>query len=168
MENSVIVKSERRLQGMALFLVCMLSTLGIGLTVAYCSGIFQGVANTSRLPFIIPRWLVIATPPVLFAHLGLGLFLALRENVYTDGGRMVRGWMWAMWIALFAVTAATPYFIYYNMPMAAYIMSAIGTALAIGTAMLIYRQSIWGGIVMTVFLAVVALIMVYLGYWAFA
>ncbi len=153
---------------MALFLVCMLSTLGIGLTVAYCSGIFQGVANTSRLPFIIPRWLVIAMPPVLFAHLGLGLFLALRENVYTDGGRMVRGWMWAMWIALFAVTAATPYFIYYNMPMAAYIMSAIGTALAIGTAMLIYRQSIWGGIVMTVFLAVVALIMVYLGYWAFA
>ena len=54
------------------------------------------------------------------------------------------------------------------MPTAAYIMSSITTALALGTTILCYRQSIAAGVVMTVFLVVVGLIMIYLGYWAFA
>ena len=168
MENSVIVKNEKRLSGVALFLLCVLTTVGIGLTVSYCSGIFGNVANTARLPFIIPKWLVIAMPPVLFLHLGVALFLVLRENVYTDNGKMVRGWTWAFWITLFIATAITPYFIYHNMPIAAYIMASITTALALGTMILAYRQSVGAGVVMGIFFIVVALIMVYLGYWAFA
>ena len=115
-----------------------------------------------------PKWLVIATPPILFFHLGLALYFVLRENVYTDNGKMVRGWTWAFWITLFIATAITPFFIYHNMPTAAYIMSSITTALALGTTILCYRQSIAAGVVMTVFLVVVGLIMIYLGYWAFA
>lgn len=151
-----------------MFLLCVLATVGIGLAISYSSGIFGGVANTSSLPFIIPRWLVIAAPPVLFFHLGLALFFVLRENVYTETGRMVRGWTWAFWIATFIATAITPFFIYHGMPLAAYIMSSITTALAIGTMILSYYNSTAGGVVMTIFFVVVALIMVYLGYWAFA
>lgn len=154
---------------MALFWVCVLATVGIGLTIAYCSGIFGRVSGyASKLPFVIPKWLVIATPPVLFLHLGIALYLVLNENVYTDSGRMVRGWTWAFWITLFVATAITPYFIYHGMPVAAYIMSTIATALAAGTTILAYRQTIGGGVVMTVFFIVVALIMFYLGFWAFA
>ena len=168
MENSVSVRNERRLSSMALFWVCVLATVGIGLTISYCSGIFGKVSGyASQLPFIIPKWLVIATPPVLFFHLGLALYLVLNQNVYTDNGRMVRGWTWAFWITLFVATSITPYFIYYGMPVAAYIMSSITTALAIGTTILAYRSSISAGVVMTIFLIVVTLIMVYLGYWAF-
>ncbi len=168
MENSVIVKTEKRLSNVALFLLCTLATVGIGLAVSYCSGIFGRVANSANLPFIIPKWLVIATPPILFFHIGLALYFVLRENVYTDNGKMVRGWTWAFWITLFIATAITPFFIYHNMPTAAYIMSSITTALALGTTILCYRQSIAAGVVMTVFLVVVGLIMIYLGYWAFA
>ena len=168
MENSVIVKTEKRLSGVALFLVCVLATVGIGLTVSYCSGIFGKVANSAELPFIIPKWLVIATPPILFIHMGIALYLVLRENVYSDNARMVRGWTFEFWFKLFIATAITPYFIYHNMPIAAYVMASITTALSIGTMLLMYRQSIGAGVVMTVFFIVVALIMVYLGYWAFA
>ena len=168
MENSVIVKDEKRLSGTALFLLCVLATVGIGLAISYSSGIFGGVKNAASLPFIIPRWLVIAAPPVLFFHLGLALFLVLRENVYTEMGRVVRGWTWAFWITTFIATAITPFFIYHGMPIAAYIMSTVGTALALGTLLLCYKQSIGAGVVMTIFFVVVTLIMIYLGYWAFA
>lgn len=168
MNNSVVVRDEKRVSGIALFLMCVLATVGIGLAITYSSGIFGGVANTSALPFVIPRWVVIALPPVLFFHLGLALFLVLNENVYTENGRMVRGWTWAFWLTLFVATSITPFFIYYNMPIAAYIMSSITTALALGTTVLAYKQSIRGGVVMTIFFIVVALLMVYLGFWAFA
>lgn len=168
MENSVSVNDRKRLSGMSLFWVCLLATVGIGLTIAYCSGIFGKVpAYESRLPFIIPKGWVIAAPPVLFAHMGIALFLILREGVYDYTDRMVRGWSWAFWITLFIATAITPYFIYHGMPVAAYVMSAITTALAIGMTILSFRSSIGAGVVMTIFLIVVTLIMVYLGYWAF-
>lgn len=166
MENSVIVKTERRMSSVALFLVCVLATVGIGLTVSYCSGIFGSVPYASALPFVIPKWVVIAIPPVLFLHLGLALFLVLNQNVYTQNGKMVRGWFVAFWLATFIATAVTPYFIYYGMPIAAYILSSITTATAFGTMILSYRQSVAAGVVMTIFFIVVALIMVYLGYWA--
>lgn len=168
MENSVIVNDEKRLSSTALFLLCVLATVGIGLAISYSSGIFGGVSNVAALPFIIPRWLVIATPPILFLHLGLALYFVLRENVYTESGRMVRGWTWAFWIATFIATAITPFFIYHGMPLASYIMSTIVTALAFGTMILAYKQNIAAGVIMTIFFIVVALIMVYLGYWAFA
>lgn len=168
MENSVIVKTEKRLSGVALFLLCVLATVGIGLTVSYCSGIFGSVPYASRFPFMLPKWVAITIPPVLFLHLGLALFLVLRENVYTYNGKMVRGWTWAFWIVTFIATAITPYFIYHGMPIASYIMSSITTALAFGTMILAYRQSVAAGVVMTIFFIVTALIMVYLGYWAFA
>lgn len=168
MENSVFVKTERRMSSVALFLVCVLATLAIGLTVSYCSGIFGNVPYASALPFRLPKWLVIAIPPVLYLHLGIALFLVLRENVYTDNGKMVRGWTVAFWILTFIATSITPYFIYHGMPIAAFILSSITTALAFGTMILSYRQSVAAGIVMTIFFIVVGLIMVYLGYWAFA
>lgn len=168
MENSVIVNDEKRLSGTALFLLCVLATVGIGLAISYSSGIFGGVANAAALPFIIPRWVVIAVPPVLFLHLGVALFLVLRESVHSETGRMVRGWTWAFWITLFIATAITPFFIYHGMPLAAYIMSAIVTALALGTMILSYYGSTASGVVMTIFFIVVSLIMVYLGFWAFA
>lgn len=168
MENSVSVNNQRRLSSMALFWVCLLTTVGIGLTISYCSGIFGNVsAYASRLPFRIPKWLVIATPPILFVHMGIALYLVLDNNVSSYSERMVRGWTWAFWITLFIATAITPYFIYHGMPIAAYVMATITTALAIGTTLLCYRSSIASGVVMTVFLIVVTLIMVYLGYWAF-
>ncbi|MBD5131029.1 MAG: hypothetical protein HDT28_00305 [Clostridiales bacterium] len=168
MNNSVIVKNERKMSSMALFWVCVLTTVGIGLAISYSSGIFGGVQNAAGLPFRIPRWLVIAAPPVLFLHLGIALYAALNANIYSENLKMVRGWMWAFWITTFIATAITPFFIFYGMPVAAYIMSAITTGLALGTTLLVYRQSIGGGVVMTIFFIVVALIMVYLGYWAFA
>lgn len=168
MENSVIVKDEKRMSSTALFWVCVLATVGIGLAISYSSGIFGGVVNASKLPFIIPKWLVIATPPVLFLHLGIALYFVLNANVYTQNGKMARAWTIAFWATLFIATAITPFFIYHGMPVAAYIVSSIATALAIGTTILCYTQSTAGGIVMTVFFIVVALIMVYLGYWAFA
>lgn len=168
MENSVIVNDEKRLSGTALFLLCVLATVGIGLAISYSSGIFGGVKNAASLPFVIPRWLVIAAPPVLFFHMGLALFLTLRENVYTENGRIVRGWTWAFWVTTFIATAITPFFIYHGMPIAAYIMSSITTALALGTMMLCYKNAVSAGVVMTIFFIVVALIMIYLGYWAFA
>lgn len=153
---------------MALFWVCLLTTVGIGLTISYCSGIFGGVtAYASRLPFRIPRGWVIAAPPVLFAHMGIALYLVLDNTVSGYTERMVRGWTWAFWITLFIATSITPYFIYHGMPIAAYVMSTIATALALGTTILCYRSSAAAGVVMTVFLIVVTLIMVYLGYWAF-
>ncbi|MDE6294325.1 MAG: hypothetical protein K2L88_06880 [Clostridiales bacterium] len=168
MENSVSVNNQKRLSSMALFWVCVLATVGIGLTISYCSGIFGTVsAYASRLPFRIPKWLVIATPPILFVHMGIALFLVLNNNVYDYNQRMVRNWTWAFWLTLFVATAITPYFIYHGMPIAAYIVSSIATALAIGTTILCYRGSIGAGVVMTVFLIVVSLIMVYLGFWAF-
>ena len=153
---------------MALFWVCLLTTVGIGLAISYCSGIFGNVsAYASRLPFRIPKWLVIAAPPILFAHMGIALYLVLDNTVSGYTERMVRGWTWAFWISLFIATAITPYFIYHGMPIAAYVLSAVTTAIAIGTTLLCYRSSIGAGLVMTVFLIVVTLIMVYLGYWAF-
>lgn len=166
MDNSVIVKDEKRLSGVALLIVCVLATVGIGLTVSYCSGIFGPCPYASKLPFVLPKWLVIALPPVLFLHLGLALTCVLNQNVYTDNARMVRGWTWAFWIGTFIATAITPYFIYHGMPIAAYVLSSITTALAFGTMVLSYRSSIAAGAIMTVFFIVVALLMVYLGYWA--
>lgn len=168
MENNSVIVNDKRLSGVALFIITMLTTVGIGLAVSYSSGIFGGIANSANLPFVIPRWLVIAAPPVLFFHLALALFFVLRENVYTESGRIIRGWTWAFWITTFIATAITPFFIYHGMPIAAYVMSSVTTALALGTTILSYRQSIAGGVVMTIFFVVVALIMVYLGYWAFA
>ena len=166
MEKSVIA-NERRMSSVALFIVCVLATVGIGLTVSYCSGIFGRVPYASALPFVIPKWVVIAIPPVLFVHLGISLFLVLNQNVYTQNGKMVRGWTIAFWVATFIATAITPYFIYHGMPIAAYILSSITTALAFGTMILSYRQSVGAGVVMSIFFIVVALIMVYLGFWAF-
>lgn len=168
MNNSMSVNNEKRLSGTALFIITVLATVGIGLAISYSSGIFGTVSGyASRLPFIIPKWLVIATPPVLFLHLALSLFFVLRENVYSDNARIVRNWTWAFWITLFIATAITPFFIYHGMPIAAYIMATITTALALGTTVLCYRASVPAGGIMTVFLIVVTLIMVYLAYWAF-
>lgn len=166
--NSIIAKDEKRPSSIVLFSVIMLATLGLGLTVAYCSGILNGTANLAPTPFTLPDWLVIAIPPVMFFELALGLFFTLRENIYTANGRMVRVWTWIFWCALFLMTAFTPYFIFNGMPIAAYIMATITTALAIGTTILVYRQTLAGGVMMTVFLAISMLVMVYLGYWVFA
>ena len=153
---------------MARFWLCLLTTVGIGLAISYCSGIFGNVsAYASRLPFRIPKGWVIAAPPVLFAHMGIALYLVLDNSVSSYTERMVRGWTWAFWISLFIATSITPYFIFHGMPIAAYVMSTITTALAIGTTLLCYRSSISAGFVMTIFLIVVTLIMVYLAYWAF-
>ncbi len=54
------------------------------------------------------------------------------------------------------------------MPTAAYVLSSITTALALGTTILCYRNAISAGVVMTIFFIVVTLLMVYIGYWAFA
>ncbi len=152
----------------ALFWVCMIVTLAIGLTVAYCSGIINGVQNIEVAPFVAPDWLVIALPPVLFLHMALPLYLALRENIYTSQGRMVRAWMWVFWLTLFVATAILPYFVFHGMPVAAYIVASLAGGLALGTTILSYQQSIGAGVVMTIFTAVMSVIMIYLGYWAFA
>lgn len=153
---------------MTLFWVVMLVTLSIGLTVAYSSGILGGVRYIQKAPFVVPDWLVIALPPVLFLHMGLSLFFALRENVYTTGGRMVRTWMWIFWVALFAALSFLPYFVFHGMPVAGYIVSSLAGGLALGSTILMYQHSGAAGVVMTILLAVTTVIMIYLGYWAFA
>ncbi len=165
--NSVIVRNDRKISSMVLFWVCVLATVGVGLTVAYCSGILGGINHLANIPLAIPRWLVIAIPPVLFVHMGLALFFELNENIYTQNGRAVRTCMWIFWTMLFIATAILPYFIVNNMAVAAYIVSTIATAFAIGTTILMYNHTIAGGVVMTIFLVAISLIMVYLGYWAF-
>ena len=165
--NSVIVRNERKISSMALFWLCLLATVGAGLTVAYCSGILGGVNHLAGIPLAIPRWVVIATPPVLFVHLGLALFFVLDQNVYTQNGKAVRACLWVFWVMLFIATAILPYFIVNNMAIAAYIVATIATAFALGTTVLAYNHTIAGGVVMTIFLAAIVLIMVYLGYWAF-
>ncbi len=100
--------------------------------------------------------------------MALSLYLALRENIYTSQGRMVRAWMWVFWLTLFVATAILPYFVFRGMPVAAYIVASIAGGLALGTTILSYQQSIGAGVVMTIFTAVMSVIMIYLGYWAFA
>ncbi len=169
MKETIVAREEKRqISDMALFWLCLIGTVAVGLTISYCSGILNGIGQLKELPMYLPDWLVIAIPPVLFVHMGIALFLALRENVYTDGGRMVRNWTWAFWITLMVATAITPYFVFHGMPTASYALATVSTALALGTMILCYRQSIASGFVMTVFFIVTALIMVYLGYWAFA
>lgn len=168
MEQSVIVNAERRPSNVAIFFACMFTILGVGLTIAYCSGIMEGIRNTSSLPFIIPRWIVLSIPPILFFHQALGLFFALKENVYTTGARMVRAWTWVFQVSLFLMMCFTPYLIYHNQPVGAYVMSTITAALALGATILTYRQSIAGGIVMTILFLALSLIMIYTGFWAFA
>lgn len=146
----------------------MFSILGVGLTIAYCSGIMDGIRNTANLPFIVPQWLVLAIPPVLFFHQALGLYFALKQNVYTESGRMVRVWTWVFQVSLFFMMAFTPYLAFHNQPLAAYVMSTITAALALGATILTYRQSVAGGVVMTILFLVLSLLMIYLGYWAFA
>lgn len=167
MEESVIVKSERRPSSVALFFACMFAILGVGTTIAYCSGIMNGVHGLQKAPFVVPDWIVIALPPVLFFHQALAMFLTLRENIYTANGRMVRTWTWIFQVPLFLLTAFTPYFIFNNMIVVAYVMSTVASALALGATILTYRQTIAGGVIMTVFTAVTMLIMIYLAYWAF-
>lgn len=168
MDNSVIVKNEKRPSSVVLFSVIMLATLGLGLAIAYCSGIMKGTAGIAPKLFSVPDWVVIAIPPVMFFELALGLFFTLRENIYTASGRMLRVWTWIFWCALFLMTAFTPYFIFNGMPIAAYIMATITAALGIGTTIMVYRQTLIGGMMMTVFLAISMLVMIYLGYWVFA
>lgn len=168
MENSVIAREERRMSNSALLWTCVLASLAIGLTIAYCSGIFGGVGNIQKSPFTVPDWLVIALPPVIFLHMGLTLYFALRENIYTEGSRMVRAWMWAFWMLQFVAQAILPYFVFHGMPVAAYIVASLAGGLALGTTILAYQHSIISGAIMTVLLAVTSVIMIYLGYWAFA
>ncbi len=168
MEDSVVVRNQRRLSDAALFWVCTLLTVGIGLAIAYSSGIINGQNGLTNLPYRFPDWSIIVMPPVLFLHLGLALFFALRQNVYTANGRTARVWMWVFWTALFVATSIAPYFVFYNMPLASYIVATIGCALAIGTMILMYYHSTAAGIVMTIFFLVSVSTMVYLGYWAFA
>lgn len=168
MEDTVIVKNERRLSNMALMWTCLLATIAIGLTVAYCSGIFRGVDYIEKSPFTVPNWLVIALPPVLFLHMGLSLYFVLRENIYTETGKNVRIWTVVFWTALFAALAMLPYFVFYGMPVAAYIVASLAGGLALGSTILMYIHSVPAGVTMTILLAVTSVIMVYLGYWAFA
>ena len=152
----------------ALFWTCMLVSLAIGLTITYCSGIFGGVGRIQKSPFTVPDWLVIALPPVVFIHMGLSLFFALRENVYSTGSRMVRTWMWVFWTLLFAAQSMLPYFVFHRMPVAAYIVASLAGGLALGTTILMYQHAISAGIVMTILTAVTSIMIIYLGYWAFA
>ena len=167
MEETVVIKNERRLSDTTLFLVSVLGTVGIGLLISYFSGIMNGLGNLPNIPYVFPAWSIIIMPPVLFLHLGVALYLTLRQNVYTDGGRMVRAWTWVFWTLLFIATAITPYFVFHNMAVASYIVATIGCALALGTMILMYKQSFAAGAVMTVFFLVSVSVMVYLGYWAF-
>jgi len=168
MEETVIVKNERKMSNTALFWVSVIVTVGVGLAVAYSSGIMAGMGQLIDAPYYFPDWAVIIIPPVLFLHLGLALYFTLRENVYTASGKMVRTWTWIFWITLFLVTAFTPYFVFHNMPVASYAVATIACALALGTAILMYRQSRVAGVLMTIFLLSSISTMVYLGFWAFA
>ena len=168
MEETVVVRNQRRLSDAALFWVCTLLTVGIGLAIAYSSGIINGQSGITNLPYVFPDWAIIVMPPVLFLHLGLSLFFALRENVYTQNGRMARAWMWVFWVMLFIATSIAPFFVFHNMPLASYIVATIACALALGTTILMYYHSTAAGIVMTIFLLVAMGTMVYLAFWAFA
>lgn len=168
MENTVIVKDEKRLSSMTLFWVCVLTTIGLGLLVAYFSGIFGGVNNIEKAPLLVPDWVVIALFPVIYLHMGLALFFTLNQNVYTESGKNVRGWTWVFWLALFAAVSMTPYFLFHGMTVASYITASLAGGLALGATILMYQQSIAAGITMTILLAVVSLMMAYLGYWSFA
>ncbi|MCH5162128.1 MAG: tryptophan-rich sensory protein [Clostridiales bacterium] len=168
MENTVIVKDEKRLSSMALFWVCMLTTIGIGLLISYCSGIFGGVNNIEKSPFLVPNWVVIALFPVIYVHMGLALYFTLNENVYTQSGRNVRAWTWVFWLGLFAAISMMPYFLFHGMTVASYIVASLAGGLALGTTILMYQQSGAAGVTMTILLAVITVVMIYLGYWAFA
>lgn len=169
MENSVSVNNQGKLSDASLFWLCVFATVGAGLAISYSSGILGRLTVfRDNLPFIIPKGWVIAMPPILFTMLGVSLFFVLRENVYNYADRITRSWTWAFWLTLFAASAITPYFIYYGMPVAAYILSAITVALSTGYTILGYRASTPAGAIMTVYTMIVALIMVYLGFWAFA
>lgn len=166
MEESVIIDTTKRTSATLLFFVSVLATVALGTVIAYCSGIMSGINRLGGIPFGLPDWLVITIPPVLFLHMGLALFFVLRREVKDEMMRAVRTWTWVMWSVLMLVTAFTPYFIFHNMPVASFVMATIMTAFAIGTTILCYRQSIAAGVIMTVFLIVSALIMIYLAYWA--
>ena len=168
MEETVVVRNQRRLSDAALFWVCTLVTVGIGLAIAYSSGIISGQSGIANLPYVFPDWAIIVMPPVLFLHLGLSLFFALRQNVYTQNGRMAHVWMWVFWVMLFIATAIAPFFVFNNMPLASYIVATIACALALGTTILMYYHSTAAGIVMTIFLLSSISTMVYLAFWAFA
>ncbi len=167
-EQNVIERSERRPSSTAIFFACLFAIVGLGTTIAYCSGIMNGVGHLEKVPFVVPDWLVIAIPPVVFLHQALALWLTLRQNVYTDNGRMVRTWTWIFQVTLFLMISFLPYFVFNGMPVAAYIVSTITCAVALGATILTYRQTVGGGVLMTILTAVLALVMIYLGYWAFA
>lgn len=164
MEQNVITSERRRLSDMSLFWLCLIGTVGVGLTLSYCSGILRGINYLGGLPFALPAWFVIAIPPMLFVIMGVSLFMTVR--MHANG--MLRAWTWVFWLALLGMTATLPYAICYNNPVGAYVMSTIASALAIGTAILMYRQSIAAGVMITVVFVWLALIMLYLGFWAFA
>ena len=168
MEEKVIVKSERRMSSTALFISCVFAIVGIGLTIAYSSGILSGVQYIQRAPFTVPNWLVIALPPVLFAHQAIALFLTLRQNVYSRELRSVRNATWVFQVLLFLTLAFLPYFVWGGMLTAAFAVATVSAALALGAMILTYRQTIGGGVLMTILFLVTALIMLYLGYWTFA
>ena len=153
---------------MAVFWLCLIGTVGIGLAISYCSGILRGIGSLSGLPFTLPAWFVIAIPPMLFVVLGLALFFTLRENVYTHNGNVMRAWTVAFWIALFGMIATTPYAMMYNNSVGAYVMITIASALALGTTILMFRQNVAAGVLSAIVLVWAVLIMVYFGFWAFA
>lgn len=153
---------------MALFWVCLLTTIGLGLLVAYCSGIFGGVNGIEKSPFLVPNWVVISLFPVIYLHMGLALYFTLNQNVYTQSGKSVRAWTWVFWLALFAAISMTPYFLFHGMTVASYITASLAGGLALGSTILMYQQSAMAGVTMTVLLAVISVMMIYLGYWSFA
>ncbi len=168
MEQRVVEKEQRRLSDTALFWVCVLLSLAIGLTIAYSSGIIGGVNGIEVAPFTVPDWLVNTLPPVLFLHMGVALFFALRENIYTEKGRTVRTWTCVFWTALFIALAILPYFVFHGMTVGGYIVASIAGGLALGSTILMYFHSVGAGVTMTILTAVVSVMMIYLGYWAFA
>ena len=152
----------------ALFWSLLFAIVGIGTTIAYCSGIMNGIRGIQRAPFVAPDWLVIALPPVLFVHQMLAMFMTLKQNVYTTNGRMIRIWTWVFQVTLFLMLAFLPYFVFHSMPVGAYIVSTFTCAAALGATILTYRQTVGGGVLMTILLIVTSIVMLYLGYWAFA
>lgn len=167
-DQNVIVKAERRPSSMAILLTCLFVIVGLGTTIAYCSGIMNGVQHLQKAPFVSPDWVAIAIPPVVLLHQALALWQTLNQNVYTENGRMVRNWTIVFQTVLFLLIAFAPYFLFNSMEVAAYIVTTIAFATALGATILSYMQSKAAGVLMTILTAVVGLVMVYLGYWAFA
>ncbi len=167
MEEKVIVKSEKRVSNVMLFIGCMFAILGLGTTIAYCSGIFSGVQYIQRAPFVVPDWLVIALPPVLFLHQAIAMYLTLRQNIYSNELRSIRNASWVFQILLFLALAFLPYFVWGGMLTTAFAVATVACSIALGTLILTYRQTIGGGVLMTILFVVTSLIMIYLGYWAF-